>query len=1080
MTLGYGEDIRDYLLDPSEHSPRYRPKCPVLEIKIEGEKISALIDTGSEVSAISEKIYLTHEPTLINCPTLPLTGVTVTGAINSKATKVNKQIFAKIDLDQISEYATLLIIPHLTADCILGVDFLGKLKAKIDMDTYTLQWSGSGEKTESHKMKFTNSPDPALSPQNQIKMIECQDYSITLEAIHRKILETNWSTPGQAEALEKLLIKHRREFDTKPGLLNSYEHELQIAPHNTFQAKTYPVSVAYRDSVDQEIEKMLKLKIIQKSTSPYRSPLVVVPKKDGTVRLCLDAKKINEIMLPDNEQMETPEVLFQQCIGVKYMSSLDLRSSFWQIPLSEQSRKYTAFSHRGRCYEFCVTPFGLRTSTASLVRGLGPILKGLDNTINFVDDLLCMSEDFDQHLDNLDELFTRFEKHGLTLNLEKSQFLRSKVTFLGHILTTEGIRPDPEKIRAIKEFPAPRTVKQLRGFLGLINFYSKFTKEHAAATYPLLPLIKKNSKWRWGNEEETAFREIKEKFCSNVVLHYPDRQRPFYVQTDASDFALGAVLYQINGKNEHEVLQFASRTLKGAELAYYTTEKELLAIVWSLQKFRSYLLGSKIHVITDHAALLFLKECKLAHARLTRWSLAIQDYDITIEHCEGKKNHVADVLSRLPDLDKASGRNSLRIARLVGEISPEFEKLLASLDRIQTEDTEINTLKTLVEKEEAPTGYSIHHNILYKEIRGCLRAVIPVSMASKIIAECHEIYGHAGSRKCYLLMCEDFYCPHMYRITRQQIACCESCQKNKINVQGSYAEMQNILPTRPGELVSLDFYGPLPAGKYGMKYILAVIDVFSKLTRLYPLRKTTTDATLRCIISDYIPKYGRPQMILSDQGTQFTSPKWRQKLEEEDIRCILTSIRHPQANPVERTNRELSRFFRTFLKTEHNQWVNWIEVIEGCINETYHESTGFIPMHLHTGLKPKKPWEHIIEGHGKVQRNHEELIFLAQENMKRRRKKQSDKFNREHRMSIYSEGQLVLVKALNVSNPAAKQIAKFMPLYEGPYRVKKRVGKASYLLEFIREPRERGFFHTHNLRPFHNNIKYTESTKTNT
>ena len=532
------------------------------------------------------------------------------------------------------------------------------------METFTLHVASSGASTESHQIKLTNAHDLDIVSGSPIRMIESQDYGVPLEVIQSKISETNWSTPEQAKVFENLLVKHRRVFDTKPGLLNSYEHELQIIPHKAFQAKTYPVSVAYRERVDKEIEKMLELKIIQESTSPYRSPIVVVPKKDGTVRLCLDAKKINEIMLPDNEQMETPESLFQQCVGVKYMSSLDLRSSFWQIPLAKSSRKYTAFSHRGRCYEFCVTPFDLRTSTAGLVRGLGPILKGLDSTINFVDDLLCMSEDFDQHIDNLDELFTRFEQHGLTLNLEKSRFLRPKVTFLGHILTPVGILPDPEKISAIKNFPSPKAIKQLRGFLGLINFYSKFTKEHAGVTFPLLPLLRKNYKWKWGEEENTAFVNIKEKFCSNVILHYPDRHQTFYLQTDASDCALSAVLCQINSRNEHEVLQFASRTLKGAELAYFTTEKELLAIVWSLQKFRSYLLGARIHVMTDHAALTFLKECKLAHARLTRWSLAIQDYDMTIQHCEGKKNIVADVLSRLPDLDNSPRHDNLTIARL--------------------------------------------------------------------------------------------------------------------------------------------------------------------------------------------------------------------------------------------------------------------------------------------------------------------------------------------------------------------------------------------------------------------------------
>ena len=305
------------------------------------------------------------------------------------------------------------------------------------------------------------------------------------------------------------------------------------------------------------------------------------------------------------------------------MSSLDLRSSFWQVPLTPESRKYTAFMHRGRCYEFCVTSFGLRTSTASLVRGLESVLKGLGYTINFVDDLLCMSEKFEDHMQHLDEVLTRFENHGLTLNLAKLAFFRQSVKFLGHILAPEGIRPDPSKIEAIHSFPAPKNTKQLRGFLGLINYYSKFTNEHGRATVPLLDLIRKGTKWKWGDKEEAAFKDTKTKFRESVILRYPNKTRPFYMQTDASVFALGAVLYQIDDKGEHGVLQFASRTLKGAELGYNITEKELLGVVWALGKFRSYLLSTNVIIVTDHAALTFLRECKLLHARLTRWSLAL-------------------------------------------------------------------------------------------------------------------------------------------------------------------------------------------------------------------------------------------------------------------------------------------------------------------------------------------------------------------------------------------------------------------------------------------------------------------------
>lgn len=1072
MTLGYGTNTREFLSTEDDNTPvKKRPKCPILLITIQKTVIRALIDTGSEISAISEKFIKENQNSISDCPSLPLTGVSVRGATAGRAVKVTRQIFANITLDNKSAKNTLIIVPHLSCDCIIGIDFLVKLKTRIDLENYELSFVTPDNPWTRHKIKFLNPFNNNPDDTHQICEIKTQnddEYDISDEEIDAKINSTNGLNPKELTRLKEVLTRHRTVFKKKPGLLNSYEHELRVLPHSPFKAMNYPVPITYRESVDQELITLMKQNVIQKSTSPYNSPLVVVGKKNGQIRLCLDARKINEILEADNERMETAEELFQECRSAKYISTLDLRSSFWQVPLKKESRKYTAFMHRGRCYEFKVTPFGLRTSTASLVRGLERVLHGLGFVINFVDDLLCTSETFEEHLTHLDELFQRFREHGLTLNLEKSQFFRSEAKFLGHILTPQGICPDPEKIRDIKEFPAPKNLKQLRGFLGLVNYYSKFTREHGEATVPLLHLLRKGEKWKWTSNEEGAFNTVKSKFCESVILNYPLKKKPFFVQTDASDFAVGAVLFQKDDNNEHRVLYFASRTLKGPEIGYNTTEKELLAIVWALGKFRTYLLGATVKIVTDHAALIFLRECRLAHARLSRWSLAIQDYHPTIDHCEGRKNTVADILSR-PD-DRRHVEEEIIIAKLAGELSPEFINLFKHLAKFQDEDPSCNNLKKLIAKEKKNTDFTIQNNILYTTRANMLRAVIPSDKIEQIISECHRIYGHAGSKKCYMILREDFFIPNLYRRIRKQIQSCDDCQRNKIYTQGMYAEMQNILPTKPGDLVSLDFYGPLPPAKYGNKHVLAVIDVFSKLTRLYPLKSATTDATWKYLINDYFPKYGKPRAILSDQGTQFTSKKWEIHLREAGITKIMTSIRHPQANPVERTNRELARLFRTLIPGKHNAWYDAIPAIEGCINETYHETTGYTPTQLHTGKIPDRPWKNIIHSEKNKKISHEQLIMLASENMKKNRSKRTAKFNASHKFSEFKVDDLVLARALNVSNPAARITAKFLPLYEGPYRIKSKIGKTSYIIAYVHKDKERGMYHTSDLRPYYESI----------
>lgn len=378
-----------------------------------------------------------------------------------------------------------------------------------------------------------------------------------------------------------------------------------------------------------------------------------------------------------------------------------------------------------------------------------------------------------------------------------------------------------------------------------------------------------------------------------------------------------------------------------------------------------------------------------------------------MEHCPGKRNVVADQLSRPELADKNAKENELIIAALVREMTPEVEETFRRLAYAQDATPEIYELKQAIHLNQGPTDHAITDDVLYRTSNIGTRAVLPTTTAKEIAQECHEIYGHAGARKCYLSLREDFYCPHLYRIIRKRIAQCVSCQKNKTYTQGVFATMKNILSNGPNELVSLDFYRPLPNGRYGMKFILAIIDTFSKLVKLYALKKATADATIRCLINDYIPKYGKPTSVLSDQGTQFTSGKWARALKGNGIKKIITAIRHPQANPIERTNRELSRFFRSLLQDQHHKWVDYLEVIETCINHTHHETTGCIPQQLHTGEAPMKPWENLIYIPKVATPEHEKLITFARENMRRKREKIAAAFNKAHRLTEFQEGDLV-------------------------------------------------------------------------
>ena len=582
------------------------------------------------------------------------------------------------------------------------------------------------------------------------------------------------------------------------------------------------------------------------------------------------------------------------------------------------------------------------------------------------------------------------KENNLTINLEKSYFFRSEVKFLGHILTSTGIKPDPEKIETIQNFSRPRNLKELRGFLGLINFYTKFSKNHAAKIVPLLELLKKGVKWTWNEHLERAFNEIKLLFSSSVLLNYPEIKKPFYLQTDASDVALGAVLFQLDEDGNPCPIIYASRTLKGAELAYYTTEKELLAIVWALHKFRSYIMGGKIIIRTDHKALTFLKTCKLLSGRLTRWTMAIQDYDISIEYCPGKNNLVADTLSRLPEEENASktanNDGKIILYALAKRPSSNLRNRLQNFAQEQKLDP-ILVQKIKDVKEKKTTKYEIHDDLLYFVGGENKRLCLTKGIIHDIIDECHEMYAHIGPLKVIKMLSDFFYYPKLAKIVRRRLASCDSCQRNKVTNQTCFSEMRNYLPERPNEILSIDFYGPLPASKGGFKYILSTIDAFSKYVVLYPLRRANTKAVINKLTKDHFPKHGKPSKIVTDHGTQFTSPVWSEFLKEQQIQPVFSSIRHPQSNIVERIHRELSRFFRSLIGENHGSWWSWIKVIGSCMNETYHETTEFTPIELQLNKKPKRAWENWLNfppNNSKM--NYERKIELARENISRKGK----------------------------------------------------------------------------------------------
>ena len=414
---------------------------------------------------------------------------------------------------------------------------------------------------------------------------------------------------------------------------------------------------AVRQEVARQLKAMQDKNVIQPSNSPWASPIVLVRKKDGTLRMCVDYRKLNSVTKPDKFPLPRIDDLLDQLGKSKYFSTLDLAAGFWQIRMNDSSKEKTAFVTQNGLFEFQVMPFGLTNAPAVFQRLMQRAIsdlnppEGPDFVGVYVDDLLISSRTFEEHLDHLSKVMSRLRSANLKLKLTKCHFVRPRVEYLGHVISSAGLSPNPKQVAAVSNYPQPQSLTQVRQFLGLTSYYRRFIGQYAKIAAPLHNLTRKDVSWEWNEECQKAFECLKQKLVQAPILTYSNFERDFVLETDASVKGIGAVLSQQLDDGRLHPVAYASRSLSIAERNYSITELETLAVVWAVQHFRAYLYGHNVTVITDHSAVKSVLETPGSSGKHARWWLKVFGCGIgqvNIVYRPGRENAQADALSRNP------------------------------------------------------------------------------------------------------------------------------------------------------------------------------------------------------------------------------------------------------------------------------------------------------------------------------------------------------------------------------------------------------------------------------------------------